>query len=105
LERIGGFFVQSAIDSNVQVLEVQSAEFQASCAVFVVVIGHLGTVWDGLGPSKRCNFAHFSATVVQLQILPMGGGRRIPLFLGSDVTFSCLENVQPLSPWFVENPV
>jgi hypothetical protein len=29
--------VQSAIDSNVQVLEVQSAEFQASCVVFVVV--------------------------------------------------------------------
>jgi hypothetical protein len=41
LERIGGFFVQSAIDSNVQVLEVQSVEFQASCVFFVVVFEDL----------------------------------------------------------------
>jgi hypothetical protein len=43
LERIGGFFVQSAIDSNVQVSEVQSVEFQASCVVLVVV---LVVVWE-----------------------------------------------------------
>jgi hypothetical protein len=36
---------------------------------------------------ERCNFAHFSATVVQFQILPKGGGRRIPLFLGSNADF------------------
>jgi len=63
------------------------------------------TVVTGWVHCKRCNFAHVSATTVQLQVLWMGGGRRIPLFLESDVTISCLGNLQPLSPWFVENPV
>jgi hypothetical protein len=49
---------------------------------------------------KRRNFAHFSATVVQLQILPMGGGRHIPLFLGSDVTFLRLGGASLLQPLF-----
>jgi hypothetical protein len=76
-------------------------KFQASC---VVSVGGLALSARGCGSGwvhcKRCNFAHFSATVVQLQILPMGGGRRIPLFLGSDVTFSRLGGARPLQPLY-----
>lgn len=90
--------MQSAIDSNVQVLEVQSAECgREACCFCGRFLLYSGPKLMGWIHCKRCNFAHFSATVMQSQILPMGGGRRIPLFL---VTFSRLGGARPLQPLY-----